>query len=76
MVRNTEELDVIGCLSSRGYCPIQRAWVLRGVFRDATDAFLAELDIYARRSDQTAEGSYRHCCCSISTPIASWDSAI
>ena len=40
VVRDTEELDVIGCLEQRGYCPIQRACVLRGVLRDATDAFL------------------------------------
>jgi Rrf2 family transcriptional regulator, nitric oxide-sensitive transcriptional repressor len=46
VVRDTEELDVIGCLEQRGYCPIQRACVLRGVLRDATDAFLAELDAY------------------------------
>jgi Rrf2 family transcriptional regulator, nitric oxide-sensitive transcriptional repressor len=44
VVRDTEELDVIGCLEQRGYCPIQRVCVLRGVLRDATAAFLAELD--------------------------------
>ena len=44
VVRDTEELDVIGCLEQRGYCPIQRVCVLRGVLRDATEAFLAELD--------------------------------
>ena len=46
VVRDTEELDVIGCLEQRGYCPIQRICVLRGVLRDATEAFLAELDAY------------------------------
>jgi Rrf2 family nitric oxide-sensitive transcriptional repressor len=46
VVRDTEELDVIGCLKQRGYCPIQRICVLRGVLRDATEAFLAELDAY------------------------------
>jgi Rrf2 family transcriptional regulator, nitric oxide-sensitive transcriptional repressor len=46
VVRDTEELDVIGCLQQRGYCPIQRICVLRGVLRDATEAFLAELDAY------------------------------
>jgi Rrf2 family nitric oxide-sensitive transcriptional repressor len=46
VVRDTEELDVIGCLEQRGYCPIQRVCVLRGVLRDAADAFLAELDAY------------------------------
>jgi Rrf2 family nitric oxide-sensitive transcriptional repressor len=46
VVRDTEELDVIGCMERRGYCPIQRVCVLRGVLRDATEAFLAELDAY------------------------------
>jgi Rrf2 family nitric oxide-sensitive transcriptional repressor len=46
VVRDTEELDVIGCLAQRGYCPIQRICVLRGVLSDATEAFLAELDGY------------------------------
>lgn len=46
VVRDTEELDVIGCLGQRGYCPIQRICVLRGALRDATEAFLAELDAY------------------------------
>lgn len=46
VVRDTEELDVIGCLGQRGYCAIQRVCVLRGVLRDATEAFLAELDAY------------------------------
>jgi len=46
VVRDTEELDVIGCLGQRGFCPIQRICVLRGVLRDATEAFLAELDAY------------------------------
>jgi Rrf2 family nitric oxide-sensitive transcriptional repressor len=47
VVRDTEDkLDVIGCLEQRGYCPIQRVCVLRGVFSDATEAFLAVLDAY------------------------------
>jgi Rrf2 family nitric oxide-sensitive transcriptional repressor len=46
VVRDIEELEVIGCLERRGYCSIQRACVLRGVLRNATDAFLAELDAY------------------------------
>ena len=45
VVRDTEiELNVIGCLGRRGYCPIQRVCVLRGVLSDATEAFLAILD--------------------------------
>ncbi len=45
VVRDTEtQLDVIGCLRQRGYCPIQRVCVLRGVLNDATEAFLAVLD--------------------------------
>jgi len=46
VVRDTEDLDLIGCLEQHGYCPIQRVCVLRGVLRDATEAFLAELDAY------------------------------
>lgn len=46
VVRDTEELDVIGCLGQHGYCPIQRVCVLRGVVRDATEAFLEVLDAY------------------------------
>jgi Rrf2 family transcriptional regulator, nitric oxide-sensitive transcriptional repressor len=47
VVRDTEtQLDVIGCLEHRGYCPIQRVCVLRGVLRDATEAFLAVLDAH------------------------------
>ena len=46
VVRDTEDLNVIGCLGQRGYCPIQRVCVLRGVLRDATEAFLAVLDAY------------------------------
>lgn len=45
VVRDTEtQLAVIGCLQQRGYCPIQRVCVLRGVLNDATEAFLAVLD--------------------------------
>jgi Rrf2 family transcriptional regulator, nitric oxide-sensitive transcriptional repressor len=47
VVRDTEDqLDVIGCLERRGYCPIQRVCVLRGALSDATEAFLAVLDTY------------------------------
>jgi Rrf2 family nitric oxide-sensitive transcriptional repressor len=47
VVRDTEaQLDVIGCLKHRGYCPIQRVCVLRGVLSDATEAFLAVLDAH------------------------------
>jgi len=47
VVRDTEDqLDVIGCLGRRGYCPIQRICVLRGVLSDATEAFLAVLDTH------------------------------
>src|SRR4029450_2885940 len=35
--RNTEnQLGVIGCLERRGYCPIERACVLRSALQDAT----------------------------------------
>ena len=47
VVRETEEsLNVVGCLEQRGYCPLQRVCVLRGVFSDATRAFLAVLDAH------------------------------
>jgi Rrf2 family nitric oxide-sensitive transcriptional repressor len=47
VVRDTEnQLDVIGCLEHKGYCPIERVCVLRGALRNATDAFLAVLDAY------------------------------
>jgi Rrf2 family transcriptional regulator, nitric oxide-sensitive transcriptional repressor len=47
VVRDTEdELDVLGCLGHAGYCRIERVCVLRGVVRNATDAFLAVLDGY------------------------------
>src|SRR5262249_40649948 len=47
VVRDTENpLDVVGCLGRRGYCPIQHICVLRGVLRDAIEAFLAVLDTY------------------------------
>ncbi len=45
VVRDTEnQLAVIGCLEQKGYCPIERACVLRGALSDATAAFLAVLD--------------------------------
>ena len=44
VVRDTEsQLDVIGCLEHKGYCPIERVCVLRGALRNATEAFLAVL---------------------------------
>src|SRR5262249_36844268 len=47
VVRDTEnQLDVIGCLERRGYCPIERACVLRSALQDATQAFLAVLDAH------------------------------
>ena len=47
VVRDTENpLDVVGCLGRRGYCPLQDICVLRGVLRDAIEAFLAVLDTY------------------------------
>jgi Rrf2 family nitric oxide-sensitive transcriptional repressor len=47
VMRDTEDnLNVIGCLENRGYCRIERACVLRGILRDATDAFLAVLDAH------------------------------
>src|SRR5215469_17393889 len=47
VVRDTENrLDVIGCLEHKGYCPLQHICVLRGVLRDAIEAFLADLDTY------------------------------
>ena len=46
VVRETEDIDVIGCLRRRGYCPIKRVCVLRGVLHDAIQAFLVVLDEY------------------------------
>jgi Rrf2 family transcriptional regulator, nitric oxide-sensitive transcriptional repressor len=47
VVRDTEEdLAVIGCLESPGYCVIEKACILRRAFREATNAFLAVLDDY------------------------------
>lgn len=45
VVRDTEDkLRVIGCLERRGYCRIERVCTLRGMLRDATEAFLKVLD--------------------------------
>lgn len=42
-----EELAVVGCLQgSNGYCCIEEYCVLRSALRDATNAFLASLDLY------------------------------
>jgi Rrf2 family transcriptional regulator, nitric oxide-sensitive transcriptional repressor len=47
VVRDTEDqLGVIGCLDHSGFCQIERVCVLRGVLRDASDAFLAVLDAH------------------------------
>lgn len=47
VVRDTEDrLHIIGCLAHTGYCRIERVCVLRGLLRDATDAFLAVLDAH------------------------------
>jgi Rrf2 family nitric oxide-sensitive transcriptional repressor len=46
VVRDTEQLDVIGCLKHKGYCPIERVCALRGALRNATEAFLAVLDAH------------------------------
>ncbi len=47
VVRDTEnQLGVIGCLERRGFCPIERACVLRSALQDATQAFMAVLDAY------------------------------
>jgi Rrf2 family transcriptional regulator, nitric oxide-sensitive transcriptional repressor len=47
VVRDSEEeLEVIGCLEGRGYCPIQQACMLRNALREATKAFLGVLDQY------------------------------
>jgi Rrf2 family nitric oxide-sensitive transcriptional repressor len=46
VVRDTEnQLGIIGCLEHKGYCPIERVCVLRGALRNATEAFLAVLDV-------------------------------
>src|SRR6516225_11753724 len=48
VVRDTEnQLDIIGCIEHKGYCPIERVCVLRSALRDATQAFLAVLDTYS-----------------------------
>ena len=47
VVRDTEDqLNVIGCLEHKGYCPIERVCVLRGALQNATKAFLAVLDAH------------------------------
>lgn len=48
VVRHTEEgLAVLGCLDDPSYCVIAKVCMLRGVFREATGAFLAVLDRYS-----------------------------
>lgn len=47
VVRETEEeLAVMGCLASAGFCRIEGCCVLRGALGKATLAFLATLDAY------------------------------
>ncbi len=47
VVRDTEEgLAVLGCLADPSYCVIAKACRLRGVFHEATEAFLGVLDKY------------------------------
>jgi Rrf2 family nitric oxide-sensitive transcriptional repressor len=47
LVRDTEnQLNVIGCLERKGYCPIERVCVFRLALRNATEAFLTVLDTY------------------------------
>lgn len=47
VVRDSEEeLEIIGCLEGRDYCPIQQACMLRNALREATKAFLGVLDRY------------------------------
>jgi Rrf2 family nitric oxide-sensitive transcriptional repressor len=47
VVRETEDdLAVMGCLGSAGFCRIEECCVLRGALRQATQSFLATLDGY------------------------------
>ena len=47
VVRQTEDdLAVMGCLASAGFCRIEECCVLRHALRQATRAFLATLDGY------------------------------
>lgn len=47
VVRDTEDdLAVMGCLASAGFCRIEECCVLRDALRQATQAFLATLDGY------------------------------
>ena len=47
-LRDTEDqLDIIGCLEHKGYCPIERVCVLPpALCVNATDLFLAVLDAF------------------------------
>lgn len=48
VVRHTEEgLAILGCFDDPSYCVIAKACRLRGIFREATEAFLAVLDKYS-----------------------------
>lgn len=44
VVRDMEELGVLGCLQGSGYCRIEACCTLRRALSDATDAFMAALD--------------------------------
>lgn len=46
VVRDMEDLDVLGCLEGEGYCRIQQCCILKNALSEATDAFLATLDGY------------------------------
>ncbi len=47
VVRDMEDLDVVGCLPRReGFCRIEGCCVLRRALRDAARAFVAALDPY------------------------------
>ena len=47
VIRDMEDLDVVGCLPDRkGYCRIERCCVLRGALREAARAFATALDRY------------------------------
>ena len=47
LVRDMEDLDVVGCLPRReGYCRIEGCCVLRRALREAARAFVAALDPY------------------------------
>jgi Rrf2 family transcriptional regulator, nitric oxide-sensitive transcriptional repressor len=46
VVRDFEEVGVVGCMQQTDYCPIEGTCVLRRALGEATAAFLAVLDRY------------------------------